>query len=74
MVRISQQLYTEQSASVSVSKDLKETCNTARAKCFLSSIFYWAVCFPKLVVKLPLFLPKTHGQPVIKSYLLPGNF
>lgn len=74
MVRISQQLCTEQNASVSVSKDPKETCNTARAKCFLSSIFYWAVCFPKLVVTLPLFLSKTHGQPVIKSSLLPGSF
>lgn len=74
MVTISQQLCTEQIVSVSMSKDPKETCNTARAKCFLSSIFCWPVCFPKLVT-LPLFLLKTHNnQPVNKSYLLPGNF
>lgn len=39
------------------------------------SIFYGAVCFPELVVTLPRCLPKTHGWPVIKSFLLlPGNY
>ncbi len=50
MVRISQQLCTEQSASVSVSKDPKEICNTARAKCFLSSISIGLFVFPNLLL------------------------